>query len=182
MTTNNHPQHNFVQTLGGRDHEVWSNEHLPGIDSAGPYPAVNHVDALPPTRYTSTIGNEDPPRVNIGFGQRQLDANHPTPGGITQYIPTDLGPPPLEQYAPAIPEVPNNYPTSNIPLPHNVAGPSQGDLGLVHSGMSVTENLKKNLASHYLHNPGSRVSDLRTRRSRSGAVKVLILLEIDDDM
>jgi hypothetical protein len=108
--------------LGGRDHEVWSNEHLPGIDSAGPYPAVNHVDALPPTRYTSTIGNEDPPRVNIvgvhfisrhaplltvavpkGFGQRQLDANHPTPGGITQYIPTDLGPPPLEQYAPAIP-------------------------------------------------------------------------------
>jgi hypothetical protein len=52
----------------------------------------------------------------------------------------------------------------------------------MHSGMSVTENLKKNLASHYLHNPGSRVSDLRTRRSRSGAVKVLILLEIDDDM
>jgi hypothetical protein len=48
--------------------------------------------------------------------------------------------------------------------------------------MSVTETLKKDLASHYLHNPGSRVSDLRTRRSRSGAVKVLILLEIDDDM
>ena len=54
---------------------------------------------------------------------------------------------------------------------------------MVHSGMSVTENLlKKNLASHYLHNPDSRVSDLRTRRSRSGAVKVLILLEIDDEM
>jgi hypothetical protein len=47
--------------------------------------------------------------------------------------------------------------------------------------MSVTENLKKNLASHYLHNPGSRVNDLRTRRSRSGTVKVLILLEIDSD-
>ena len=31
--------------------------------------------------------------------QRQLDADYPTPG-ITQYIP---GPPPLEQYAPAIP-------------------------------------------------------------------------------
>jgi hypothetical protein len=78
--------------------------------------------------------------------------------------------------------VPNNYPTGNIPLPHNVAGPSRGDPGLGHSGMSVTENLKKNLASHYLHNPGSRVNDLRMRRSRSGAVKVLILLEIDDDM
>ena len=23
-----------MQTLGGRDHEPWSNEHLPGIDSA----------------------------------------------------------------------------------------------------------------------------------------------------
>jgi hypothetical protein len=91
MTTNNtsyvpiqHTQHNFVQnaqvcvtylcdvpllsyisiqTLGGRDHEVWSNEHLPGIDSAGPYPAVNHADALPPTRYASTIWNEDPRHV-----------------------------------------------------------------------------------------------------------------------
>jgi hypothetical protein len=69
-----------------------------------------------------------------------------------------------------------------MPLPHNVAGPSRGDLSLVHSRMSVTESLKKNLASHYLHNPGSRVNDLRTRRSRSGTVKVLILLEIDDEM
>jgi hypothetical protein len=74
--------------------------------------------------------------------------------------------------------VPNNYPTGNIHLSRNVAGPSRGD----HSGMSVTENLKKDLASHYLHNAGSRVNDLRMRRSRSGAVKVLILLEIDDDM
>ena len=32
--------------------------------------------------------------------QHQLDADHATPG-IAQYIPT--GPPPLEQYAPAIP-------------------------------------------------------------------------------
>jgi hypothetical protein len=35
--------------------------------------------------------------------QRQLDADHPTPG-VTQYdIPIYPGPPPLEQYAPAIP-------------------------------------------------------------------------------
>ena len=54
-----------MQTLGGRDHEHWSNEHLPGIDSAGPYPTVNHVDALPPTRYTGTMGNEDPPHVAV---------------------------------------------------------------------------------------------------------------------
>jgi len=93
MTTNNpsyvpiqHSQHNFVQnaqvcityvcnvlllsylsmqTLGGRDHELWSNEDLPGINSAGPYPAVNHADALPPTRYTNAMGDEDPPHVAI---------------------------------------------------------------------------------------------------------------------
>jgi hypothetical protein len=44
--------------------------------------------------------------VSKGFGQSQLDADHPTPGGITQYIPIDpqaAGPPPLEQYAPVIP-------------------------------------------------------------------------------
>jgi hypothetical protein len=45
--------------------------------------------------------------------------------------------------------------------------------------MPVTEDLKS-LAGHYLHNPGSRVDELRVRRSRSGAFKVLILLEIDD--
>jgi hypothetical protein len=93
MTTNDppyvpiqHPQHNFVQnaqvcisylcdipllsyistqTLGGRDHELWPNEHLPGVDSAGPYPAVNHADAPPPTRYTNTMGNEGPRHVAI---------------------------------------------------------------------------------------------------------------------
>jgi hypothetical protein len=54
-----------TQTLGGRDHQLWSNEHLPDTDSAGPYPAVNHTDALPPTRYTSTMRNEDPPHVAV---------------------------------------------------------------------------------------------------------------------
>ena len=46
--------------------------------------------------------------VPKGFGQhqgdqsqRQLDADYPTPG-ITQYIPIHPGPPPPEQYAPAI--------------------------------------------------------------------------------
>ena len=54
-----------MQTLGGRDHELQSNEHLPGIDSARPYPAVSHADALPPTRYASTMGNEGPPHVAV---------------------------------------------------------------------------------------------------------------------
>ena len=58
-----------TQISGGRDHELWSesNEHLPGIssDSAGPYLAVNHADALPPTRYTNAMGYEDPHHVTI---------------------------------------------------------------------------------------------------------------------
>ena len=116
--------HISLQTLGDRDCDLWSNEHLPGIDSAGSqaYPAVNLADALPPTRYTSAMGNEDPPHVAIvsvqfislhaplltvavskGFGQSQLDADHLTPGGIIQNIPTDPGSPLLEQYAPALP-------------------------------------------------------------------------------
>ena len=44
--------------------------------------------------------------------------------------------------------------------------------------MLIVEDLR-NLASRYLHNPDSRVDKLRMRRSRSGVVKVLILLEID---
>ena len=55
-----------MQTLGGRDPELQSNEHLVlGFDSTNPYPAVNYVDAHPPTRYTSTMGNEDPPHATI---------------------------------------------------------------------------------------------------------------------
>ena len=111
-----------MQTLGGCDHELWSNGHLPGIDPAGPqaYPTVNHADALPPTRY---MGNEDSPHVAMvsvhfislhapfvnsvstrkGLGQHQPDADHSTLG-IIQYIPSDpAGPPPPEGYAPAIP-------------------------------------------------------------------------------
>ena len=119
-----------MQTLDGRDHELWSNEHLHGIDSAGSYPPVNHADVPPPTRYTRTVGNEDPPPSLVaivdvhlsvfapplltvalpkGLGQRQgnqgqhqLDADYPTPG-VTQYNPIDPGPPLLQQYTPTVP-------------------------------------------------------------------------------
>ena len=75
-------------------------------------------------------------------------------------------------------------PPGHVPPPLNVVGPSQGNPSFGHpvnSGMFVTENIE-NLASHYLHNPRSHVDKLRMRRSRSCAVKVLILLEIDDAM
>jgi hypothetical protein len=52
---------------------------------------------------TVTVPNLKGLEQHLGSqSQRQLDANHPTLG-ITQYIPIDPGPPPLEQYAPAIP-------------------------------------------------------------------------------
>ncbi len=54
-----------MQTLGGLDHELWSNEHLPGIYPASPYSTMNHADALPPTSHTSTVGSDDPPHLTI---------------------------------------------------------------------------------------------------------------------
>ena len=42
-----------IQPLGGLDH-------LPVIGSAGPYPAMNYVNPLPPTRYTSSVGYDNP--------------------------------------------------------------------------------------------------------------------------
>jgi hypothetical protein len=43
-----------IQPLGGMDHLV------PGIGSAGPYPAMNYSNPLPPTRYTSSMGYDIP--------------------------------------------------------------------------------------------------------------------------
>lgn len=50
----------LIQPLGGLDHELSSNAHLPGIHSAGPYSAVNPVNLLPPTRYASSTCYDDP--------------------------------------------------------------------------------------------------------------------------
>jgi hypothetical protein len=57
-----------IQALGGLDHEHWPNGHLPGIDSAGLYPAMSYANALPPTRYT---GYEDPPHLTIVSARSQ---------------------------------------------------------------------------------------------------------------
>ena len=73
--------------------------------------------------------------------------------------------------------MPNDGPRRHVL--HHIVAPSQGNPDLVHSEMSVGENLK-NLASHYLHNPSSYVDKVRMRQSRSGGVKVLISLLIDE--
>jgi len=80
-------------------------------------------------------------------------------------------------------EVPNDGPPGHV-SPLNVAGPSRGNPNFGHpvnSEMSVADDIE-DLASRYLYNSGSHVDKLRVRRSRSGTVKVLILLEIDDTM
>jgi len=98
-------------------------------------------------------------------------------------IPVASGALRLEQFAPAIFEVSNDSPPSHVP-PLNIAGPSRVNPSIGHpvnSGVSVAEDIE-DLASRCLHNPSSHVDKLRMRRSRSGAVKVLILLEVDDTM
>ncbi len=83
-------------------------------------------------------------------------------------------------------EVSHDHTPSHVSLLHSVAGYSQGNPSIEHpenSGMSVAEDLEDlRVASCYLHKPGSRVDEVRVRRRESGAVKVLILLKIDDTM
>jgi len=191
MTTNNLSSVNVQRSqsahaLGVPDHELWSNGHRLGIHSAA-YPSMNYVNAFPPTRYSNGIEYEDPPYLATGSidqqvnqSQRQLDGDR-TPG-LTQYIPMPVapGPPWLEQHALAIPEIHNDRPPfgNHVPLPHNVAGLSRGHPSFERTEMSAAEDLKY-LASRYLHNLDSSVDKLRMRRSRSGIVRVFILLEID---
>ncbi|KAH9987692.1 hypothetical protein BJV77DRAFT_1024585 [Russula vinacea] len=184
MTTNQPPsvpvqpsQYNSIaQPLGGFDH-------LPGVDSTGTYPTVNYVDPPTPTRCTGAGGEYyDPPYQATGPAALRGNLEGHTPG-ITQCIPFTAGPPRLELYGPPIPDVHNDYPPSQKPLPHNIAVPSRGNStgSLVHPRLSATEDLK-NMAIQYLHNPGSHVDRFQIRRSRSGVVEVLILLGIDDTM
>lgn len=75
----------------------------------------------------------------------------------------------------------DDTPPSRAPLLHHVSGSSEGNPIPSHSKISAAEGLK-HLASQYLFSPGSHVDKLRMRRSRSGGFKVLILLEVEDEM
>ena len=50
----------LIQELSGLDHDLRSNGYS-GINSAGPYPSMNYVNAPPPARYISSMGYDDPP-------------------------------------------------------------------------------------------------------------------------
>jgi len=166
-------------TVGGVGYDLSSDEHTPRTTFTGPYSAMNHANFGPPARYTSEMGY---PLQVAGLAERDMHhgiqsdrVNHLLP--IAQHVPLASRPPQLEYYAPLTPsqEMPNDGTISRAPSP-NVAGPSQG----VPSRKSAVEDLRQ-LASRYLHNPDSRVDKVRMKQSRrSGKVKVMILLEIDD--
>ncbi|KAH9958896.1 hypothetical protein BGW80DRAFT_1449327 [Lactifluus volemus] len=113
-------------------------------------------------------------------GNQSVAHRFPPPGTAqhTFYPPIIPGPVRPEYYAPlAYPQILND---DTIGQPPNVAGPSQGIPGQVLPGMSAGEELRQ-LASRYLHDRDSRIDKVRVRRSRrSGKVKVMILLELDD--
>lgn len=73
--------------------------------------------------------------------------------------------------------MPNDGPPGHV-LPPNVAL-SRGNHSPLQPGMPGRDDLK-NLASHYLHNISSYVDKVRMRQSQSSTVKVLILLEIEE--
>ena len=49
----------IIQASGGLDHDLRSNGYS-DINSAGPFPSMNYVNAPPPTRYTNSTGYDDP--------------------------------------------------------------------------------------------------------------------------
>jgi hypothetical protein len=76
--------------------------------------------------------------------------------------------------------MPNDVIIGRAPQLPNVAIPFQGLPGPVPPGIS-TEGELRQLANRYLHDPDSRVDKVCVRHSRrSGKVKVMILLELDE--
>ncbi|KAI0299812.1 hypothetical protein BC826DRAFT_714082 [Russula brevipes] len=172
--------------IGDPDHQLGSYgpyEHLTaGADFTGANPACQ---AVCPTMGHVNYGPSGPPECCGSQTHRPIHW-HPTPE-TTHYIPVTPShtQPEYSDSAPVAPpqEFPNDgaLTGSCVPLPHNAAGPSRGGLAPGHPGISTDEDLKR-LARQYLLSFGSRVDKLRMRRSRSGALKVLILLEIEDMM
>ncbi|KAH9958898.1 hypothetical protein BGW80DRAFT_1372356, partial [Lactifluus volemus] len=77
-------------------------------------------------------------------------------------------------------EIPNGVSICGAHQPSNVAILFRGLPGTVPPGMSAEEELRQ-LASRYLRDPDSHVDRVQVRRSRrSGKVKVMILLELDE--
>jgi len=158
---------------GAEHHGLQSNEHL---QAAGPYHlAANHPNYHLPVSYIGNVGHDSLPHFTTTLltdhrGDQTHHDNH--------HVPIAPGPPQLEYYAPAPPDLLND-PLGYVPVQDNVAGPSQGNPNPTHSRMSDDEDLKR-LASRYLNNHGAHVRKLVVMRRFPGGRRVLISLEIDD--
>ncbi|KAH9958887.1 hypothetical protein BGW80DRAFT_1449322 [Lactifluus volemus] len=136
---------------------------------------------VPSATFISSPAAGSGEQPQYAYEGNQSVAHHLPPPGTPQhtfYPPIIPGPLRPEYYPPlAHPQMLND---GTIGQPPNVAGPSQGIPGQVLPRMSAGEELRQ-LANRYLHDPDSNVDRVRVRRSRrSGKVKVMILLELDD--
>ncbi|KAH9973173.1 hypothetical protein BGW80DRAFT_256054 [Lactifluus volemus] len=161
------------------DYERLSDGRVPGATFTDPYTPMNPSFGNP----TSNMGYNYSSFQVAGFGEQpqhsyqgnQNVAHHGPPSGTAQHISNLLiGPGPLspEQYAPPahLQEMLNDGIIGHVPQPPNVTFPSQGVSGPVPPGVTVGEELRQ-LVMRCLQNHDSR---------RSGKVKVVIVLELDD--
>jgi len=165
--------------MGGLGHGSWSNEYSQGphVDTTGPYSALNYPHSQDLVRYAGNVGHDGVTHLTIGHTEHHGDQTHHG----SHHMPV-VSSPQLGYYPPAAPpqDLSNDDP---LGLMDNVADPSQGNPGPVRSRMWDDEDEDfKRLASQYLNNPDSYVNHIRVRRRRSGGRKILISLEIDDEM
>ncbi|KAH9964133.1 hypothetical protein BC827DRAFT_1154125 [Russula dissimulans] len=129
----------------------------------------------PPVPYTGNMGVDDLPDPTTGLAEHHEDQTHDG----RHHIPISPRPPQLEYYATMTPDLNNDSTLGHMALFEDVAGPTREGCSPMPSGMSDNEALKR-LASQYLNNPGSYVSDLHVSHGCSGGRKISIILEIDD--
>jgi len=158
-------------------HGFRSDEDPQGLSLTGPYSAMGNPNYPPPVSYTGNVGIDDLPHPTTGLAGHHGDQTHDN----RHHIPIGPGPPRLEYYSPMTPDLNNDDPLGHMPLVDNVAGPSLRSPSPMRSRMSDDENENlKRLATQYLNNPDSYVSDIRVRRRRSGGREISVILEIDD--
>jgi len=160
-------------------HGLQSDEHPQDLTFTGFYSAMDNPNYPPPASYTGNVGIDDLPHPTTGIAGHYASGDQTQDGG--HHIPIGPGPPRLEYYPPMTPDLNNDDLLGHMPLVDDVAGPSQRSPSPMHSRMSDDENEDlKRLASQYLNNADSYVSDIRVRRRRSGGREISMVLEIDD--
>ncbi|KAH9973185.1 hypothetical protein BGW80DRAFT_1445436 [Lactifluus volemus] len=168
--------------VSGSRQDLSPNENVPSATLIGPYASMNHPSfgyssqSTSNTRYydssSQVSGSGEQPQYEYQGDHWQNVAYYNPPSGTSQPIfnlPTYSSPHwPRYSAPPAHDSEWLN--DGHAPQRPNVTLPSQGFPSTVPSAMSMGEELGQ-LVNQYLHNSSSR---------RSGKVKVMIILELDD--